>query len=350
MTTSNRRVGGRLLEAAAITDAIVQTGSHPTAVVAVSSRHGPLWTHVVPGMDGAALESIFLLASVTKPILATAVMRLVERGKLLLDLPVARYIPEFGKYGKDRVTTGHLLSHTSGLEEARWEAELARQGAPARAYLEAACGSYLHFEPGTRFEYCSLTFWVLGELITRLSGTPYPEYLHNEIFAPLGMDNTGFQPRHPELAVPVHDFGGSERTEFFCTLAAPGGGLWSTAADLITFGEALLHAGRRGKYQLLSPPAIATMTSNHTPGIVEIVDGRSDPVKFGLGWRKPLRDGGVISSDASYGHAGTTGTYLWIDPAWELVFVFLTNRWGQERDTPRRILNAVYGALDYTSH
>jgi serine-type D-Ala-D-Ala carboxypeptidase len=346
MNRSDQLDMDRLRVAASIADTAVRDGSHSTAIIAVADRRDVLWTHTVPGADEAALDSIFLVASLTKPIIASAIMRLVERGHLLLDLPVATYIPEFGSYGKENVTTWHLLTHTSGLEEARWEAELARQGAPAAAYLEAACRSYLHFEPGTRFEYCSLSFWVLGELITRLSGTPYPEVLQMEICAPLGMRDTGFAFPDPERAVAVHDFGGPERTRWFCTLAAPGGGLWSTAADLLAFGQTMLNSGRSGEYRLLGVPAVVTMTRNHTPGATELVDGRSYPVASGLGWRKPTSHGGMLGSEASFGHAGATGTYLWIDPTWDLVFVFMTNRWGQERDTPRRILNAVYGAVE----
>ena len=160
------------------------------------------------------------------------------------------------------------------------------------------------------------------------------------------MRHTGFQPPDWEQAATVYDVGGPAVTRYFSSLAAPGGGLWSTAADLITFGQALLRGGRYAGYHLLGPAAIATMTRLHTHGLAEIVDGRPQPFDYGLGWAKPSADGSVLGSERSHGHSGITGTLFWVDPEWDLVFVFLTNRWGLEQNTARRVLNAVYGALE----
>jgi CubicO group peptidase (beta-lactamase class C family) len=233
------------------------------------------------------------------------------------------------------------------LEELRWWDELqGLENATSQDFVAAACRSYLHFLPGTRCEYCSLSFAILGELITRITGTPYAEYLREAIFAPLGMNDTAFQPTDRARGVPVYDFGGPEQVERFSAIAAPGGGMWSTAADLISFGQTFLTGGRRKGFRLLGRAAIRAMTSNQTPGMNEVLEGREVPFNYGLGWGKPALDGSVISSPAAYGHGGATGTYFWVDPEWDMVFVFLTNRWGIEHDTPRRILNAVYGALD----
>jgi CubicO group peptidase (beta-lactamase class C family) len=336
----------RLRSAAEIADRAVASGSHPCALIAVADSTRTVWMHVASGEDEARLDGIFLLASITKPIVATAIMQLVEQGRLLLDVPVAEYIPEFGAFGKGRVTTWHLLTHTSGLEEARWWEELrGRPGAGHRECFEAACRSYLHFEPGERCEYCSLSFAVLGELITRLGGSPYPEFLRERIFTPLGMSGTAFQPIDPGRALPVHDLGAQEDVDRFSALAAPGGGLWSSAADLLAFGQAYLRGSVYDGYRLLGPAALETMTRSHTAGMVEIVDGRPRPFDYGLGWGKLSPTGGVIGSARSYGHGGATGTYFWVDPVYDLVYVFLTNRWGLEHSTPRSALNAVYGAL-----
>ncbi|MDP9380179.1 MAG: beta-lactamase family protein [Chloroflexota bacterium] len=335
----------RLRHAAEIADTAVASGSHPCALIAVADSTRTVWTHVVSGEDGARLDGIFLLASITKPIVATAVMQLVEQGRLLLDAPVAQYIPEFAGAGKERVTTWHLLTHTSGMEEVRWWKELRETRGGHEAALGAACNSHLHFEPGARCEYCSLSFTVLGELITRLSGQPYPEYLREHIFAPLGMSDTAFRPVDAARALPVHDHGGPEDLEWFTSLAIPGGGLWSSAADLLAFGQAYLRGSVYDGYRLLGPAALETMTRSHTSGMVEIVDGRPQPFEYGLGWGKLSPNNGIIGSARSYGHGGATGTYFWVDPVYDLVYVFLTNRWGLEHNTPRRALNAVYGAL-----
>jgi CubicO group peptidase (beta-lactamase class C family) len=273
-------------------------------------------------------------------------MRLAEEGRLALNLPVAHYIPEFAAHGKGRVSTWHLLTHTSGLEEARWFEELGGRGASPHEYVRAACDSYLHFEPGERCEYCSLSFAILGELIARLGGQPYPDYLREHIFAPLGMRDTAFQPSDPARAAPVHDVGGPDGVARFSAAAHPGGGLWSTASDLVAFGQAFLRGGLYNGYRLLGPAALASMTRNHTAGMSAIVERYAEPFNYGLGWGKPDRNGSTLGSERAFGHGGATGTYLWIDPEWDLAFVFLTNRWGIETDTARRTLNAVYGALE----
>jgi len=104
-------------------------------------------------------DTIFLLASITKPFISTAIMQLAEEGRLLISDPAARYMPEFDRFGKDQVTIWHLLTHTSGLaEEVAEPVWKAKQ--PAEAHLQAACDSFLHFPPGSEFQYCNLSFWV----------------------------------------------------------------------------------------------------------------------------------------------------------------------------------------------
>jgi CubicO group peptidase (beta-lactamase class C family) len=346
----------RLQRAVAVAEDAVRNGPYPSALIAVANAETTILTHTVSHPERAPLreDSIFLLASITKPIVATAIMQLVEAGRLLLTDPIVQYIPEFGQFGKGSVTAWHLLTHTSGLEEAHWWEQLYQQRAPVEAFLHAACQSPLHFEPGTRYEYCSLSFVILGELIARLGGLPYPEYLQQQIFAPLGMRDTSFTPVGAQQARAVHVYGMGEEAEepsarrfldHFITIAAPGGGLWSTAADLVRFGQAFLRGGRFNDYQLLSPAAINTMTRLHTGGLVEIVEHKSIPAAYGLGWGKPGADGKTLASPHAYEHGGATGTRLHIDPEWDLVFIFLTNRWGIEATASQRALNAVYGAL-----
>jgi CubicO group peptidase (beta-lactamase class C family) len=346
----------RLQRAVAVAEDAVRNGPYPSAVLAVANAESTILAHTVAHPERAPVreDGIFLLASITKPIIATAIMRLVEEGRLLLTDPVIQYVPEFGQFGKQAVTVWHLLTHTSGLEEAHWWEQLYQQRAPAEAFLRAACQSPLHFEPGARYEYCSLSFVLLGELITRLSGLPYPEYLQQHIFAPLGMRDTSFAPAEAQKERAIHVYGMGDEAEepsarrfldHFVTIAAPGGGLWSTAADLVAFGQALLRGGRFNDYQLLSPAAIDVMTRLHTAGLVEIVEHKPSPASYGLGWGKPGSGGKVLASPRAYEHGGATGTRLHIDPEWNLVFVFLTNRWGIQATASQRVLNAVYGAL-----
>src|SRR5258706_125045 len=116
----------RLQHVVAAAEAAVQTGGYPSAVLAVADAETTILTHSVSSRDyaPAALDSIFLLASITKPIIATAIMRLVEQGHLLLSDPIVRYIPEFELFEKGRVTVWHVLTHTSGLDESGWWREM----------------------------------------------------------------------------------------------------------------------------------------------------------------------------------------------------------------------------------
>jgi len=132
---------------------------------------------------------------------------------------------------------------------------------------------------------------------------------------------------------------------YYAAMAVPGGGLWSSAADLVAFGQALLRGGTAGEYHLLSPSAIDMMTRLHTAGLIASFEQPPKPAYYGLGWDKPEPNDGALASPSAYLHGGATGTLLLIDPAWDLVFVFLTNQWNIEGSAPNKVLNAVYGAL-----
>jgi CubicO group peptidase (beta-lactamase class C family) len=174
----------------------VESGEVPSAVVAVATGDRLVDCRAFSRRDGepVATDSIFLLGSITKPIVATALMRLVEDGRLGLFEPVERYIPEFAQPGKPPVTPWHLLTHTSGIEEDTSLGFLRSRGEPASAYLDAALRGTIQTVPGTQYRYCSLSFYILAELIARLSGLPCADYLRAHIFEPLGMDSTGFDP------------------------------------------------------------------------------------------------------------------------------------------------------------
>lgn len=345
----------RLQFIAGIAEERVMSGNMPCAVVAVANSRETLWTHVVPGEEGVGLDSIFLLASITKPIVATAVMRLVEEGKLMLNVPVARYLPEFGANGKEKVTAFHLLTHSGGLEEESFWNELweLRANPPKHNWLyEACCRSYLHYEPGSKHTYSTLPFSALAELIRQVGGLPHAEYLRRHIFEPLGMRNTGFRPPDPTKAAPVRKLYGQEETtpqlvEAFMSLEQPGGGLWSTAADMVTFGQAYLRGGTYNGYHLLSPATIEVMTQHYTLGEINTFNG--EPFNYGMGWGKPSYppNGSIMCSERAFSHHGATGTMLWIDPEYDLVVVFLSNIWDHQdpTDAKGRILNVVYGSV-----
>jgi len=234
-----------LRHAAAVADRAVESGSHPCAVLAAANAQHVFWTHVASGQDTAREETIFLLASITKPILATAVMQMVERGRLLLGAPVASILPAFDASGKGGVTVRHLLTHTSGLDETAWLERRLNGESGGPTCLEMACSTHLRFAPGTRCEYCSLSFAALAGIVEQLAGVPYDRHLADEVLQPAGMVDTGFAPVEPQRAAPVRDFGEAALASFLSRKIA-GGGLWSTAADLVRFGQEFLRAGPGG--------------------------------------------------------------------------------------------------------
>lgn len=352
---TSRQVNPKRLQVAYdLAQSLVEQGELPVALLAVADGRqiircegfGP--EGPIPG------DGIYLIASITKPIVATAIMQLAERGKLLVEDPVVRHLPEFGANGKEGVLIWHLLTHTSGLDDSYVSPSILerlgnRTPAPEDD-LERACSTFLRFEPGSRYEYCNVSFRLLGEIIARASGTPYPEYLREHVFAPAGMSDTSFLPESskryrvlPVVDYPEQRFGGIQG---FVSLALPSGGLFSTAHDLVAFGQAFLNGGVGSVGRLLSPASIAAMTRLQTVGLLDHSGATPAPARYGLGWGKAAPRSGTLLSDAGFGHGGVTGTYLWIDPEADLVVVFLTNRWGVDRRSRALVVNAVMASLE----
>ncbi len=283
-------------------------------------------------------DTIFDLASLTKVVATTtAAMMLVEEGRLRLDDSASRFIPDFGRYGKDRVSVRHLLTHTSGLRPGL-DLDLTFSGAPEA--IERASREGLEAVPGERFIYSDINFVILGELVARVSGVPLDRFARSRIFEPLGMHDTMFNPPNalapriaptepcaplawpcqtpgaPMLRGIVHD----------PTSRRMGGvsghaGLFSTAADLARFCRMLLGGGSLDGVRLLAPATVARMTTVATP------EGLTDV--RGLGWDIDSRysaNRGELFPIGSFGHTGFTGTSIWIDPDDDLFVIFLSNR------------------------
>ena len=325
----------------------VECGELPVGLLAVADRRETLRCEAYGPEGSIGTDGVYLIASITKPIVATAVMQLVEQGRVLIEDTVANYIPEFGVNGKAGVRLWHLLTHTSGMADDDWEQ---RDVQPtAEMVLQGALQSCLRFPPGSRFEYCNGAFCVLGELIRRASGLSHQQYLREHVFGPAGMPDTSFRlgPEKRARLLPVRNFpempGGIDA---FAAMELPAGGLFSTAADLVSFGQAWLNGGV-GKYgRVLSTAALRVMTDLHTQGIVEHKNGDKVPAHWGLGWEKAVPQEGRLVTPAGYGHGGMTGTYLWIEPEIGLVVVFLTNRVGLDGRRRKAVVNAVMAALE----
>jgi len=281
-------------------------------------------------------ETLFLVASITKPVTATAVMRLVEEGLVGLDDPVAEHVPEFCTGGKGGVRVRHLLTHTSGLPDMLPDnEELRRRHAPLSAFIERICSLGLDFAPGTSIQYQSCGFAMLGEIVHRVSGRPQPEFLRREVFDPLGMKDTylgipegSVDPdaaRVARVRLPAAmegtDWGWN--SPYWHGLAAPWGGMFTTVADMVRFGQCMLQGGELDGTRLLSPASVAAMTRDQTWPMIDIPEGLRRRQPWGLGWKlgPPFGAGpfGDLLSPGSFGHGGATGTVMWVDPVRELV-------------------------------
>jgi uncharacterized protein YbbC (DUF1343 family)/CubicO group peptidase (beta-lactamase class C family) len=276
------------------------------------------------------LDTIFDLASLTKVIATTtAIMQLMEQGKLRLEDPLANYWPEFGANGKDVITVRELMTHYSGLPP-DLQLEPAWSGyQTAMRMIEQAAPIV---PPGTRFIYSDVNYESLGELVRRLSGQTLDEYAAQHIFNPLGMRHTRFLPPatwRSLIAPTQHENGASGPillgTVHDPTARAMGGvaghaGLFSSADDIAIFVQTLLNGGRHGGVRILSAESVDKMTTPQTlPGKMAV---------RGLGWDIDTAfssNRGDLFPVGSFGHTGFTGTSLWIDPFSNTYVILFTN-------------------------
>jgi len=292
---------------------------------------------LVPDAPPVEPETVFLVASVTKPVTVTAAMLLVERGEILLDEPVCSIVPEFRGKGKENISIRHLMTHTSGLPDMLpSNRALREEHAPFSDFVRAICEVDLLFAPGTSVSYQSCGTAMLAEVVARISGVSCAEFLRRELFEPLGMTNSrlGAPPdwceRVAEVNVPpeMRDSDWGWNSDYWRAFGAPWGGLLSTAGDLFRFLQMFLNGGRYGGVRVLSPATVEAMTRNVTATMPDLPERIRRTESWGLGWRIQTTLGweffGDLASPGTFGHAGATGTVVWADPSRDLAFVLLT--------------------------
>jgi CubicO group peptidase (beta-lactamase class C family) len=263
-------------------------------------------------------EEVFLLASISKPMTAAGVLILVDRGRLALDHPVGKYLPEFAGGDRDLVTVRHLLTHTSGLPDMLPEnLELRKRFAPLSEFVARTCRTPLLFKPGTEVRYQSMGILLAAEIAQRLAGMPFRGFLQKELFGPLGMRRTSLGLGGRRISdtalcqVPDEPWGWN--SPYWRELGAPWGGVHGSAGDVARF----LRFFARPTGRVLRPAAVQAMVRSQTPVSKEA---------YGLGWRVTAGGFGRACSERTYGHSGSTGTMCWMDPARDLSFVLLTTR------------------------
>jgi CubicO group peptidase (beta-lactamase class C family) len=237
---------------------------------------------------------------------------------------VQKYIEEFRRDGKDRITLRHLLTHTSGLR-----AGLGRRVEGQRTAVAYACQEKVTNAPGASFVYSDINFILLGEIVQRVSGQPLEQFVAAEIYRPLKMDDTRYMPWRSDQArvAPTQRDGTNmlRGTVHDPTARGMGGvaghaGIFTTAADLARFARMMLNGGELDGVRLFQPQTVSLMTSVQSPATLS--------VKRGLGWDidSPFSRRGEIFPLGSYGHTGFTGTAMWIDPYSKTFWILLSNR------------------------
>jgi CubicO group peptidase (beta-lactamase class C family) len=315
--------------------------------------------------DAMTLDSVFWIASMTKAITATAAMQLVERGKLQLDEPIGKLLPQLAnpqvlegfdadgnpklRPAKRPITLRQLLTHTAGLTYDIWNADMgkymAATGTPGIiSCQDAALATPLVFDPGERWEYGINIDWV-GKAVEAASGQKLDAYLRDNIFTPLGMKDTGFKlgasqrarltgmhARTPDglAAIP---FELTQEPEFHMG----GGGLYSTARDYLAFLQMLLHHGRYNGATVLKPETVEMMGKNHIGALkagvlktaapdysndIDVFPGQD--AKWGLSFLINPQKGPAGRSAGSLTWAGLANTYFWLDPVKRVAGVILT--------------------------
>jgi len=320
----------RLGEVDSIIGQAIADGNIPGAVLVVGHDGRVIYRKAYgsralePRREPMTLDTIFDLASLTKVVATTtSVMQLIELGKVRLNDPVAKYLPDFAQNGKEDITIRQLLTHYSGLApdidlNPPWEG---KETAYKLSFAETPAQA-----PGSGFVYSDTNFIVLGALVEKISGETLDVYTERHIFAPLKMTHTRFLPpaawrakiapteydeNEHMLRGVVHD----PRARRMGGVAGHAG-LFSTGDDLAKFAQTLLNGGDG----ILSAEAVAKMTQPETPP--------SAPVLRGFGWDidSPFSSNrGDLLPVGSYGHTGFTGTSIWIDPTTNSYIVLLTN-------------------------
>jgi uncharacterized protein YbbC (DUF1343 family) len=310
-----------------IPGAVILIGDHEKVIYRRAFGHRALVPHQLP----MTIDTIFDIASLTKVIATTtAVMQMVEKGDLNLEDSVAKYWPEFGTNGKEKITVRDLLIHYSGL---RPGLDLKPEWSGYDAALRMMMAEKPAFPPGTRFIYSDINFQILGELVRRISGQPLDLYCSEHIFKPLGMRDTGFNPLRSlrKRIAPTqyqHNHGGKmlwgevhDPTSYHMGGVSGHAGLFSTADDLSIFAQMLLGGGSTKGIHILSPLTVERMTTPQTPP--------DRTVLRGLGWEIDPSFASYrseISPVGSYGHTGFTGTSIWMNPVSKTYVILLTNQ------------------------
>ena len=334
----------------------IDQGEISGAVILVA-QHGRILEHDAYGLADIKSkrpmkeDDLFWVASMTKPIVATAIMMLSDEGRLSVDDPVEKFLPEFkdmwlvAEKADDRVvltrnqhppTLRHLLAHTDGL----FDAPVPHAETPLAQWVSEVGRNPLQFQPGTKWVYNNAGMNTLGRIVEVVSGMTLPEFFAERFFVPLGMKDTTFilnqeqkkrlvtsyerREKDGKLRPTISSIFKGKLTSKRLTIC-PGGGLFSTATDMFLFYQMLLDGAKSQGKRYLSEAAFKELTTNQTG---EMETGFTEGMAFGLGVGMVRKPTGLTAmlSPGTFGHGGAFGTQAWVDPTRGSLMILMMQR------------------------
>jgi CubicO group peptidase (beta-lactamase class C family) len=347
------------------------SGEVPGVVATAATREGPIYQaafgkRALPNSPAMTADSVFWIASMTKAITSTAAMQLVERRKLELDGPISKVLPELAspqvlegfdavgvpklRPAKRAITLRHLLTHTAGFGYDIWNTDLVRyqeiKGIPGIISCQnAALTTPLTFDPGAKWDYGINIDWV-GKAVEKVSGQSLESYLQQNIFKPLGMQDTAFklsaEQRARLVGMHARQANGSLEPMPFEVPQSPefhmgGGGLYGSAPDYLTFQQVFLHEGKFNDAQILKPETVRLMAQNaigdlNVQALKTAIPAYSNDAEFFPGMMKKWGIGFMINTEqvpggrsaGSLTWAGLGNTYFWVDQKKAIAGVIMT--------------------------
>lgn len=319
-----------------VVQAAIERGEVPGAVLVVGDADGVFFRKAYgsralkPEVIPVAADTVFDMASLTKPTAtATSIMLLIQRGRLHLDDKIARHIPDFAQNGKQDITVKMLLLHRGGLTP---DNSLKDYVGTRKEMIDRINALPTRWEPGTTYKYTDVGFIVLGELVETITGRNVDQFSREEIFVPLGMNETTYKPTGDlaERCAPTEFINDEWRlAEVHDPRAyrlggiAGHAGLFSTADDLARYCRMLLNKGELDGMRVLTEGTVITMT---TPRPLKGDENGWRTYGFSTHTSDRSARGAIFDPNASFGHTGWTGTAYWIDPKNDLFYVLLTSR------------------------
>lgn len=336
----------------------IEQGWHLGAQVCVWQDGSLLANAGVGTIDGSVpmdADALNLWLSSGKPIGAVAVKLLERDGLLNLDEPVSIYWPEFGTNGKEAITTRHILTHTAGIRTA----DIAGSYSDFSEVLLAIANARIEpdWVPGKRAGYHAFGGWqVIGELVRRLNGSDYDEFVRERIFDPLSMNSSTFglfsmpSMKLRDRVVPMHmskrgEFGRDPQfsPEFVSSFPRPGGGLHSTASDMVRFYRMLLGFGELEGQKLLEPSDVVEITSPQRTGMKDMTFGQVMDWGLGVMFDNKIHGSatpygyGAHASQRTFGHGGRESSSAFADPEHDLAVALVFNAMPGEPTHDRRL-------------